>query len=679
MADNIYTRLRSYLNPAIKGKFASAMLYALAAGDGINEANVVAVKSQLFVATATSIFLDKLIAGLGFIRPPGIGISDDLFRELTIKITNSKLVTNIFLDVLETFYGMDAVRANVLAGSAQGYVLADGMTLLIQVDADPLPLTITFQAQDFTNIAQATAEEVSNVISSQAFSAGYSITAAPLLDITTGQTSVQLMSGTKGPRSSITIVGGAAQNILNFPQRSQSAPQLGTQFSTSFVGDAVRFTWIAGPNPALGFINPGDYVNIFGPQFLSTNQGVFTVTAVQDGAVGFAYFDIINPNFQVQGAATLNAVGGTSGQGTVIASAVPTSAVRISGITTIDTLSPHGFTIGQQVTVRGIDNSTFNGVYQILTTPTTTSFTYAQLGADAASSGGGAMTVSYNVVSINGAVRITGTSTITTTTPHDLQVGQIVQIENVLDSSFDGMVTITSVTSNTFTYTQNASNDLVFFTAVKQTIQKQLRYASVYEVNPYEIVIFLPATTKIVTRQLQGSWHVHDSGVTKSFLGSYTFDPHAGFPISQNHTTLTQDINEGSFETVGFGFNTESFPDSEGFLVFDYGTSNQEGPVKYLGRPSSGSLLLDPAYKFKKTHVTGSSVNLLAGRAPYKPKTDGSDYPTYVTGTIKGRIEAQALIESLTASGIFLNIVIVYPKGPGLQDIEGYVYAGDQL
>jgi hypothetical protein len=71
-------------------------------------------------------------------------------------------------------------------------------------------------------------------------------------------------------------------------------------------------------------------------------------------------------------------------------------------------------------------------------------------------------------------------------------------------------------------------------------------------------------------------------------------------------------------------------------------------------------------------------VNLLNGIAPYLPTTDGSDYPTYVTGTDEGQVQAQALIQSLTASGIFLNIVIVYPAGVGLQSVKE-IYNGTQV
>jgi hypothetical protein len=682
MADNpddVAKRLRSYTNPAILGPFTDALLASLAAGDSMNEMNLLAAKPQMFLATATSTFLDRLFAKIGITRPAGVGIDDTLFRQMGIAITANKLVRNIFLEVLEIFYGLDAVRANVLSGTPEGYVLSNGMTLDILVDNNKQPLTVTFTTADFTDISDASALEISNVISTTAFNAGYTLTASVFNDNVNNENFVQLLSGTRGPLSAITVVGGSAQNILNFPQRSTAVPQLGTQFSTSFVGQYVRFTWTAGPSPLLEFVSPGDYVNIYGAQYLSSNQGTFTVQDLQDGPVNSAYFDIINPNFTPQGSVTLTAVGGASGYGlattTAVAVQAPTGAVRVSGVSTITTASPHGFSAGQTVTVAGVDNTSFNGTFTIVSA-TTYTFSYDQLGANS-QSGNGQASVSYQIQHITGAVRVSGVSTITLTQNHNLQVGQLITITGVNDSSFDGTFSIVSVGANSFTYSQTASNDLVFFTPTRQTIQNQPRYASVYEVNPYEVVIFLPATTQIIKRSLIGAWHVHSGPTDHSFIGSYSFDSTSGFPVTGNQTILTQDIQQGSIKTVGFGSDTTSFPDSTGYLVFEYGTSNQEGPVKYLGRPSDGSWLLDPSYKFQKTHLAGSSVNLIAGRSPYQPKTDGTDYQAFVTGTVTGRIAATKLIQSLTASGIFLNVIIVYPEGPGIQNLQGVVYAGD--
>jgi len=71
--------------------------------------------------------------------------------------------------------------------------------------------------------------------------------------------------------------------------------------------------------------------------------------------------------------------------------------------------------------------------------------------------------------------------------------------------------------------------------------------------------------------------------------------------------------------TVAFGSDTSDFPDQESYIVLDFGTDNQEGPIRVLGRPSTGSLLIDPSYRFKKTHEVGADITLIHETKPYSP------------------------------------------------------------
>ncbi len=75
----------------------------------------------------------------------------------------------------------------------------------------------------------------------------------------------------------------------------------------------------------------------------------------------------------------------------------------------------------------------------------------------------------------------------------------------------------------------------------------------------------------------------------------------------------------------------------------------------------------------KLDHASGSSVFLIKDTHPVQPRPDGTSRQAFLTGTASGRLEAENLIEKLKASGIFLNIILVVPKGPGLHDMR-YVY-----
>ncbi|SRR5579885_766201 len=66
---------------------------------------------------------------------------------------------------------------------------------------------------------------------------------------------------------------------------------------------------------------------------------------------------------------------------------------------------------------------------------------------------------SVSAITASGAVRSGNIVTITTAAAHSLQIGNIVQVASVSDSSFNGTQIIVSVpTSTTFTYNQSAAN-----------------------------------------------------------------------------------------------------------------------------------------------------------------------------------------------------------------------------
>ena len=68
--------------------------------------------------------------------------------------------------------------------------------------------------------------------------------------------------------------------------------------------------------------------------------------------------------------------------------ASPTGAVRSSNVVTITTSTLHGFAVGDKVVISSVTNTSFNGTFVIATVPSSTTFTFAQSGADATSGTG---------------------------------------------------------------------------------------------------------------------------------------------------------------------------------------------------------------------------------------------------------------------------------------------------
>jgi YVTN family beta-propeller protein len=167
--------------------------------------------------------------------------------------------------------------------------------------------------------------------------------------------------------------------------------------------------------------------------------------------------------------------------------------VRAANIVTVTTTEAHNLAVGNSVQISGVTDTLFNGTFTVASVPSSTTFTYAQNGADTSSGGGHVANVSVNwlvndvpggnqsvgtittgglytapaalpppatvTITASGAVRASNVVTITTSANHNLLVGQIVVISGVTDSSFNGTFAVAAVpSSTTFQYSQNANN-----------------------------------------------------------------------------------------------------------------------------------------------------------------------------------------------------------------------------
>jgi hypothetical protein len=142
--------------------------------------------------------------------------------------------------------------------------------------------------------------------------------------------------------------------------------------------------------------------------------------------------------------------------------------------------------------------------------------------------------------------------------------------------------------------------------------------------------------------------------------GSYVWDQAATFVLSSNASTISDAIQAGKIVRL-LNVGTNQIPKEGGFLVFDYGRSTQEGPIRYLYKPTDNTIALDPSYTFKHSHLVSSPVIAIRHKGPHQMSSRALEYPAYATDPSEARFILQDLIRSVKSAGIFVNFLVRYP------------------
>lgn len=297
-ADSI---IRKHLPSSVfLGKGWDALIAALSGGDDQNWINALSAFDQMFVSSASGIYLDRLAGDGGTSRPLNLGMSDDLFRELAITLASGKLTQEVILKILEVFYGTDAVKAHLQTGLSAPFDIEDEHTLKIRVN-NSQDLEIVFVSEDFAQIGQATAVEVATVITRQLQNAGIKAFAIPFSDPETNTDKVKIYSDALGLISDIVILGGLAQNSLQFPTLLDILLASGDTISVEVPGAGKARYAIetsVDPTPLLS-VQIGDYVNIVSQAVATVNRGSFRIEDVfveWNGATWDQWFEVLNEN-----------------------------------------------------------------------------------------------------------------------------------------------------------------------------------------------------------------------------------------------------------------------------------------------------------------------------------------------------------------------------------------------
>lgn len=146
------------------------------------------------------------------------------------------------------------------------------------------------------------------------------------------------------------------------------------------------------------------------------------------------------------------------------------------------------------------------------------------------------------------------------------------------------------------------------------------------------------------------------------YYGPYIYDEEGAFykfVVGSVLTFLKTHVYKGDNLLSIDVSDASQFPLS-GYLMFDYGTDSEEGPVRYIN-VAVGQIILDPSYVFQKEHNLDAQVQVVRSTEAVSLGIDGSQYPFYVTGTTAARDFFFSLVRQIVAAGVFLNAEVNYP------------------
>lgn len=193
----------------------------------------------------------------------------------------------------------------------------------------------------------------------------------------------------------------------------------------------------------------------------------------------------------------------------------------------------------------------------------------------------------------------------------------------------------------------------------------------VYEIVNKELIIEIPAVVPSLRRTLRGSHHFHTDATLEApvptangiWAGSFMFSrQNAAFTVTGGNARIQEVIQAGQVYTKVTVDDSTKIPNKAGFLVFDYGKTNQEEPVPYLSVPNTNTVLLNASHVFQRTHGINSYINfILPALTRYVPRINGQDLPIYLTSPVNARQLIQTLLTDLAAEGVLVTFVILLP------------------
>jgi hypothetical protein len=671
----------------------SAILNAIGQQDQKVADLVEEVRRQLFINTAQRPYIDRLASNVKVQRPQFVGMDDTSFRQfIPVMSYVPKQVKLIIDQLLDLFYFKESTTSYSQTVASEPFYLEDGWDLSFSLD-ETLNEYVLFKGSDFVDISQATASEVASSINRQ-IKNGFAI---PYEDSTTKKVYVRIFTGTIGAKGSIRMSGGKACIGLQFDGfLSESGNGIIASWSIQRSGNEGKLTFISGDNPNLQYVQKGDILILnelqqTGSPF--TFSGSFEVLEVnlssnyvkflsplapvpltpfeQTSSLQVKFFrpykstiykndrraavwELVPGEFDVEIPASPPIVkrklaGSAHINGLIsnIESRVSDTELKISNISSWPSQGRFVLSaVNEIITKNDIDGTIISRQTSSRIDAKSKKYSYSGKSADSLIGITPPLPFPSAIeeVPISSGSRVSNYYTITTSIPQTYRVGDSVVIHGITPSSgltenAEGGFEVTEIISSTQFKCFSEGDDGTINASLGGTVR--VERAGMAATGGRILLLPSRSQTKV--------------------LGPYVWDEEARFVLSYKQCSLGTKITAGNqAKIVSTGIN--ELPEGGGYIVFEFATGKEEGPVRYFFKAPDGTMYIDPSYVFTKTHEIGTKIVLVNRFGAHSISNTGKEYSGYNTDASVGRDVLKELIRSVKSAGVFVNFIVRYPK-----------------
>lgn len=642
------------------------------------------VRKQFFIKTASRPYIDRLGSNLRVSRPRLIGMDDPTFRTyVPVLAYQPKQVKAVLDSLLDIFFFRETTTAFTQSTQPEIYTLVNGWELEYTVDQIHTE-RIEFKQDEFVDISNATAEEIVSAINRQV---QHSF-AIVFDDRIKKQKFIRIFSNTIGSKGSIQITGGRANMALQFAGfKEGSGSGSNTAWTVTKIGDTVTFQHTGGVSPNLGNIVIGDVVI----SSLPGNQGSFVITNVDLNNSKFTFTNLfatpgnydhslLDPTDMIRFISPDKMVIYTNNSRSLVWEVTPGEIIVEMPAT-------------PPVVKRSLIGSAHvNGMVEIVTdVPSTTSMELEDA-SEWPNAGQFILQEKSEVQThiLTGSEDTTITKNFNTRFDKSLKYSYASKSGNILGGITPALPSVAGVIEKDI-FSITRTGDLVTVVIVGLHDFKKGEVVKIYNVpdpdstlNGSFVIDSVPNALSFTYRSLglpagqnnignvrverigmasNGSLaYLSSAGTNTGITGPYMWSSTAPYVISSLTSNIQADIKAGNNVRSIAVSAVNNIPNAEGFVIFDFGTEREEGPVRYLYKPTDASLQLDPAYVFKNNHDVGSSVTVIRRRGAHVMSGLGKEYPAYITDPAVARETLQDLMKKVKSVGIFIEFLVRYPE-----------------